>query len=465
MKKLIKLSLTLMFWASTTLERVLKFIIFPTEKPTDDSPEGLYWLSGNDPVIRLLSPGPQLKIGLNWGSSQVYKARKYSHISLPDLATKTLITAYPKIEEQAGNYPLLSLAGLIEEDAFSQLTTQAKGIIGELNRTHGCRLSLARIGHFLEHAFARLEGEDSPSAMLHFGFMSDKPNTRVHYTHAPTSRLEASYQHLCKDLMRHIGRDINFPPARLENEQGGLGTPFCPLDETVRKLAEDLIYAVKSHKPSPPFTLSNVIEFHKHYAIYTATFIAFSTGFRAIRDPSFLEEDIDELTGLAIIYDKDRSDHYNSRLVWIPKTCIDQLRHYRQHLMAIYRYFHLMCPEVFTLVKKHEGSGWPLNLFYFDEDRAGIKPLSPGILHSELEQLHNYHLPVNANRHYLKGRLLTSGCSPEIIEAYLGHWCVGQEPWNCLSGLHPLDYREELTKHLPKIITRDGWTPMEGFSP
>ena len=31
----------------------------------------------------------------------------------------------------------------------------------------------------------------------------------------------------------------------------------------------------------------------------------------------------------------------------------------------------------------------------------------------------------------LKNELLDSGCPQEVVEAFLGHWRNGQEPWNC----------------------------------
>ena len=109
--------------------------------------------------------------------------------------------------------------------------------------------------------------------------------------------------------------------------------------------------------------------------------------------------------------------------------------------------------------------GSPLTLFYLHHDLEQIEMLRPGVLKKQLFRMHGYDLPVNANRHYLQGELMASGCSPELIEAFLGHWGIGQEPWSRQSGLHPLHYREELQKHLEPIIHRDGWVAVEGFAP
>lgn len=464
LENLVRACLALMFWGSLSLERAAQLPIYPTETPGKTSGEGLYWQQVRAPLLRLHSPGPLLAARPEKQSPKALKVTVHSHVPLPTLACDTLATAFPELATTTRPFFLWSQAGQDHENALKELTTQARQACLDLNKPFGTRLSLGRISHCLEHALSRRQGADLPSAMLFFGCQPKTPITRLHYTQAPARRLETSYRQLCRHLANRAGRQLGFATAGFVNEDIGLGTPFAPRREAVQKLVDGLLDALRSARPSSG-TLTNIVHFHNQFAIYTACCIAFSTGYRAIHDPSFAEEDIDFQTGLAVISDKDTDDYYNTRLVWITPPCLNQIGHYRRHLLALYDHLSLTCPPLFNLIKDHSAPGSPLTLFYVHHDLEQIEMLRPGVLKKQLFRMHGYDLPVNANRHYLKGELMASGCSPEIIEAFIGHWGLGQEPWSRLSGLHPLDYRDELQKYLEPIIHRDGWVAVEGFAP
>ena len=93
-----------------------------------------------------------------------------------------------------------------------------------------------------------------------------------------------------------------------------------------------------------------------------------------------------------------------------------------------------------------------------------VELLAPGVAKKILKTEHHYRIPLNAGRHYLKFRLLRDGCSPELIEAHLGHWENGQEPWGLFSNLDPLDFAGQMAGHLPKIMEEDGWKAIGGVA-
>ena len=456
-----KACLALVFWASIPLERAAGMPVIPTEAPKTNSPEGIYWQRGDEPIVRLHSPGPHLRSESTRGKTdQVHAVTHYSHIPLTSHACDALRSHVATCASD----PSASTEGpgSFSQDDVALLRAHLRQTLGSLNKQHGCRLSLGRIEHYMRNALARVKGEDLPSAMLMFGFDRDEPVTRMHYTLAPRRRMELSYRKLCQILMESIGLTAEFPARRLVSGGENIGTPFCPKPETVQTLVRDLLSAVNTSRPRSG-KLAVIVNFHNHYAIYTACYIAFASGYRAIHDPSFREADIDESAGLAIVSDKDNAQYYSTRMVWLADHCLQQIRFYRRHLKSLYHHFGFECPPLFELVKDHSGPGWPLNLFFIHSNLERIEPLRPGALKQLLRDMYGYTVPMNANRHYLKGELLASGCSPEIIEAFLGHWERGQEAWNCLSGLHPLEFRAELEKHLGPILERDGWKPAEGF--
>lgn len=138
--------------------------------------------------------------------------------------------------------------------------------------------------------------------------------------------------------------------------------------------------------------------------------------------------------------------------------CREQIKQYQQHLLALFDWTGLDSPPLFSLFKN---LFWPnvlTSFFIFTEkDLNCFEQLTPSLLGTTLAMEYGYDMPPNSNRHFLKNQLLNYQCPQEVVEAFLGHWHNGQEPWCSLSGLHPADYRNELQKHLSAILDACGW--------
>jgi len=74
-----------------------------------------------------------------------------------------------------------------------------------------------------------------------------------------------------------------------------------------------------------------------------------------------------------------------------------------------------------------------------------------------------YALPFNASRHYLRSILLERGCPVEVINAFMGHFERGEEPWGRFSGLSPDTYRNQLSSYLVPLLQDDGWEALPGL--
>jgi hypothetical protein len=75
-----------------------------------------------------------------------------------------------------------------------------------------------------------------------------------------------------------------------------------------------------------------------------------------------------------------------------------------------------------------------------------------------------YILPVNANRHYLRSNLLSMGCPSDVLNVFMGHWELGEEPWCGYSAMNPISYRNKIKGYLEQFLLDDGWKPIAGFS-
>ena len=330
-------------------------------------------------------------------------------------------------------------------------------ILGELDRSHGTRLSLGRISSYLLFRVAEGSKSDLPSAMLLFGRTDKLALTRLHYTVASSRHLERVYRQCGSELADALGRTGLFSVTEMVNDEVHLGTPFCPTPTTVKNIARALQKGVQGAARS---TLA-----HRHnlFALYSAMLIAYGTGFRAVHDPSFAEIEIDYDYGIGVISDKGDVP-YRSRYVYLAPVVLEQIDHYRRHVQVVYSHFGVTNPSLFDMVKELDFEGLPLNLFWFRDEFAPVELLTPKVSKQILQRYHNYSMPLNCGRHYLKYRLLDAGCSPEIIEAQLGHWENGQEPWGRFSNLDPLDFAGQMASFLPKILRNDGWQAIKGLT-
>jgi hypothetical protein len=257
-------------------------------------------------------------------------------------------------------------------------------------------------------------------------------------------------------VLESLSRTGTFELVETVNFSNYLGTPFCPSPGTVRKIATDLQVALETSG-----TLS-LYERHNLYALYTSMLIAYGTGYRAIKDPSFNEIEIDFDYGIGIVCDKGEAT-YHTRYVYLAPVVLEQIDYYRQHIQAVYRHLGVTNPSLFNMVKDLDYEGFPLNLFWITDELAPVELLAPGTTKVVLREQFAYTMRLNCGRHYLKHRLFHVKCSPELIEAQLGHWETGQEAWGKFSNLDPLDFIEQMAGYLPKIMADDGWQAVKGL--
>lgn len=471
--------LNLMFWLSAPPERILTLRKY-RGTPWQGSPEGLYLKENRVIIARLHSPGPQLTTQeFSSFSDQAYEVKHHCNIPLPTIAhTKSLL------KECRASVPVKTAVteDITEpdEEYIDFVARTIRGALAKLNSEFGTRLTPGRISHYWLHALAREQKLDLPSSMLFFGQSPEYSVARMHYTCASAQHLEESYRNICTETLRELGFSNAFPDGDSVNDHIYLGTPFCPTADAVSSLAMSLRNAIDQSRPLHN-ELKYVMNFHNSYALYTACMIAFATTYRAVRDPSLYEKDIHYTSGLGVISDKDDEACYHSRLVWISDECRKQIAYYRRHLQRLYELFSLESPPLSRLFKNLVQEGRPLNLFIFQNENVNkdkqssaenaaphktpkivLEELKPANIEVRLREYHKYFLPANANRHYLKNELLNSGCPGDVVEAQMGHWDQGQEPWIRFSNLHPREFVRQLKKHLAPILKRDGWVAIAG---
>lgn len=244
-----------------------------------------------------------------------------------------------------------------------------------------------------------------------------------------------------------------------------VGDDRVPRIESVKALIDALRETLLA-LPAPR-RRADVIQRHNALTTYTALGLALTTGFRAVRTPIPDLTAIDQQTGFMCLQEKDRSDGAHGRIVWLPERIRTQVRDYLCHLQRLRRYLPQDWPtELYVPATKHRdrsgygGESYSLSLahtlFFIEEtDAAGCRPveLTGTTLQQHLNAVRAGHWSVaNAGRHLLRSYLAAAECPTTLINAHLGHWHYGEEPWGHYSAFDPLQYRRAIAPHLDRLL-------------
>lgn len=69
-------------------------------------------------------------------------------------------------------------------------------------------------------------------------------------------------------------------------------------------------------------------------------------------------------------------------------------------------------------------------------------------------------LPANAHRRFMRTELREARCSPDYVNAFMGHASYGEEPWSRYSSLSSKQYRNMMAQYLEPIMRELGFTPI-----
>jgi hypothetical protein len=77
-----------------------------------------------------------------------------------------------------------------------------------------------------------------------------------------------------------------------------------------------------------------------------------------------------------------------------------------------------------------------------------------------LEPLLNRYLNIRANTHrrFLRTELVERGCPPEVVDAFIGHWHLGEEPFGAFSSFNFEEYVAQLQRYLDPLLRDIGLT-------
>jgi len=261
-----------------------------------------------------------------------------------------------------------------------------------------------------------------------------------------------------------------------------IGDDKTPSTQDVQHMVTSLIELYESMIRKPP-SKTRVIDIHNIYSLYVLQFFSFSTAYRGVRSPFQNISDYNSNYCLMIISDKDDIDGYMTRVAHVSEKLDMQLRYYQKHCNQLINEIELFNPSS-DIVKAARENIFPHYLkllnspdekeravldnmshrdrcfpfFFFLSDRKQFKEVRPS---SYLDLSPVDWLRGDSGRHFFRSSLVWSECSTEVIDAAMGHWEHGNEPYGPYSCMSPNFVCERIKKHADQIVDECGWRVIE----
>lgn len=452
--------LMLLFWTSSPLSRVLSAQAYRTvgSFPKKLSPGVLYiavdkqcWAVAGTKVEKMKQVS-----GFQQGYFRTPGDRMVC--SFPNILRDSLKVFLSALFE--GTQKKHFLFGRKKEKAAA-LQKRVEKILQWINRQNYTRLTLARLTGHLYGRMTELCQDMTDSSFCFCHLPVTGQSTPMYYYAVSQNYLRSCYAQICHVTAEEmLGRPL-LPRLsgimRDHNSEYYLGSNICPHQDVVCKLVADMLARLRYLRINYGCE-DSFISYHNAYTAYCVMLLGFVSGYRSVRDPFSRVTDVDFSTGFVAISDKDDDDSYHSRLVWLPPLCIEQIKEYQAHRLRVASHIWPLNPKVASQLSNAEES---LPFFFFLDNRA-----NPEDVRSTTCQKHVgwcYDLPHNTNRHFLRTNLREFKVPEEIVNAHLGHWDRGQEPFGRYSTLSPFDYKQAIEAPLMELMMRSGWKVERSF--
>jgi hypothetical protein len=259
-------------------------------------------------------------------------------------------------------------------------------------------------------------------------------------------------------------------PGLVQMESEFVGSRHVPLPDFVKNVIADVTTKVTRLVDAPA---SAVVDAHNYYTAYVALFLLVTSGIRSSSEilPSIL--DLDWKSGFCLTSEKDNDRYTEARPVCLVPLVLEQLRIYLEHVGCLRKYLALISPKSLDRLDKciaanklsshkspnrdqdlkaiHEGT--PV-LFLLSGRGLQIVPVQEWRIKEVLGA--EWELRLGSIRHFVRSHLLWFGCSGESIDALLGHWTRGAEPWGRFSTLPPVIWRQQIEVAMRSLTEQMG---------
>jgi hypothetical protein len=326
------------------------------------------------------------------------------------------------------------------------------------------RLTVTKItGYLFAQMMIQTDGDVTASAIVARQNLSIA-RTRLFYACVRLRRMQEAYVAVFREISEHAASAHS--RIQFANTDLWIATRPCPTRKAVRNIVLSLFKKMDDVRPYRGN--QQYAEYHNAMVLYTFLFQAYSIGTRAVNSPILHLSRVAE-DGFVWVDDKDTGTHYNAHLALCPEPFHEHLERFNEHLEAVRRDLSL------RITKPDDLKRLELACFFLRNTESGLRveEVTRGAIELMFKGL-KFGFPVNVHRRFVSGELLDgmveeratedgpeqlkwNGVAPELVDWWMSHWCVGEEPWNKSSSLSLEAYEHGIEKPLNKLLNDLGF--------
>lgn len=365
----------------------------------------------------------------------------------------------PAVERKKPRINKRSVA-LFTDEERKEYTSELKKLLASTNKQTGSRLTVHRLGMHLFNTLNSGDADITAACLITARVPSFGQQASLYYFAPSNHYLKKRYL----DAMRVIQQQWPKPKTKkgqttADSEHTAVasdsqqqtahyvGSQLVPTLAYVEKLITHMQQQLTIADQSGSL-FQRTVSVHNSYTAYTVAMLMFCTGYRSIRDPLPKWNQLSLSRRMMVIADKTDDAQSHARFLPLPTIMVNQLQHYLRHREAIVGRLQLYLQQQWD------------SPFLFLDKYGHPKQVTPKRLQEHLDWPGSP--PLNINRHYLHTQLKESDCSSELVDAFMGHWDAGQEPWAKYSTFCPREYREHISSAIELMMQRQGWRAVEG---
>jgi len=335
---------------------------------------------------------------------------------------------------------------------FEKSSGTYEAVLARVFADSSVNVSFGRISKLLFRRIYQQTGDDIVAAALITGTDHYLASVRRHYCTPRIDDLRGIYRRAITSIAEDLSERTSSLGAEtfpnMTPDSDSIGSPICPTDKSLAKAFSDIRRDIRLLKNAPwNRSDSRFQRRHNYYTFYTVLSFSIAAAMRGVSTPYLHTIDVDSETGFAVVTDKDSGSGYKSRLVWLPEAVRKQMKLYEDYLAAISDRLRL------------RASTKEMPCYFLDEFGETLE-VRPKSLVPYLKQYLD--LPANASRHWTCTHLREKEgtLSRESIDALMGHWWRGEEPWGTFSSFSYSQFRKEMEKPISEIYTDLEFRPL-----
>lgn len=359
--------------------------------------------------------------------------------------------------------------------------------LADLRSCHpGAQITPGRISRYLHRRAQQDPDMDLVETDILFARESYISSTQLHYTAVGVSRLQGNYLRLTAKVEREIEDErvsqngaplLSCPcvPTQQQmiefvRDQTYIGSRIVPRESEVTNLVRHMqsqckVAARRYGKNG------NFVDYHNTYAPYALISYYYSTGARAVTHPFSDPRSLDAVGGLICLSDKDRSDGYSTRIQEAPALLVDQIEHYFRHLVRLHAVLATLNAESAQTLSEYiaEWTTPPRTIrrgpdrrlrgdfspFFLITAKGKLASITPETLRQIISP--KFPHPIGAHRGFVRSKLVNGRVATEHIDAFLGHWVTGREPFRASSCLSPVVCASEIRPVMDRLLRHCGF--------